>query len=147
MKTRYTILASVLLVCAFHSTAAAQSVNIIESFKKHFNETALEVHKTDSADKKREILNKSFKKMIAVINRIESLTSLDEDESAKLASYTFDLTEKQNQLNGLNGFDKILDEDLDSFTLLSQDMIEQTNLTITMGVGTALLANMTLRSL
>ena len=147
MKILYTILASVLLIFAFHSTSVAQSVNIIESFKKHFNETVQEVHKTDNADKKREYLNKSFKKMISVLNRIESQTSPDEDEKANLSTYKSDLTEKQNQLNGLNGFDKIMDDELDGFALFSQDMIDQANLTITMGVGTAFLVNMTLRGL
>jgi len=139
MKTLYTILSSVLLLCAIQSASFAQSVDLTESFKKHFNETVQAVHETDNADEKRAILNESFDKMLTVIDRIESLGSLNGEEEAKLAAYKLDLTEKQNQLNGLDGFDEIVDEDLDEFSDYAQDMIEQANRTITIGVGTALL--------
>ncbi len=139
MKTLYTILAAVLLVCAIHTESFSQSVNITESFKMHFNETVKTVHKTDNADDKRALLNESFNKMIATIDRIEALASLTEDESTILASFRFDLTEKLSELNGLDGFDQIVDNDLNDFSNFSQDMIEQANRTITIGVTTALL--------
>lgn len=139
MKTLYTFLASLLLVCAFQATAFAQSANITETFKKHFNETVQEVHETENAEEKRAVLNESFDKMISAIDRIESLSSLTEDESAALQTYRLGITEKMNELNGLDGFDEIVDEDLDDFSNFSQDFIEQANRTITIGVGTALL--------
>jgi len=105
----------------------------------HFNETVKTVHKTDNADDKRALLNESFNKMIATIDRIEALASLTEDESTILASFRFDLTEKLSELNGLDGFDQIVDSDLNDFSNFSQDMIEQANRTITIGVTTALL--------
>ena len=139
MKTLYALLASVLLVCAIQTTSFAQSSNITETFKKHFNETVQAVHETESADEKRAILNESFNKLIIAIDRIESVSSLTEDESASLNSYKIGLTEKLNELNGLDGFDEIMDEDLDDFSNFSQDFIEQANRTITIGIGTALL--------
>ena len=140
MKTLYAILASVLLVGAIQTESFSQSVNITESFKMHFNETVKTVHKTDNADDKRALLNESFNKMITAIDRIESMTSLTGNESALLASFKFDLTEKLNELNGLDGFDQIVDSDLNDFSNYSQDMIEQAiNRTITIGLGTALL--------
>ena len=140
MKTLYTIFASVLLVCAIQTESFSQSVNITESFKMHLNETVQAVHETDNADEKRAILNESFNKMITAIDRIESMTSLTGNESALLASFKFDLTEKLNELNGLDGFDQIVDSELNDFSNYSQDMIEQAiNRTITIGLGTALL--------
>jgi hypothetical protein len=139
MKTLITIFASVLLVCAIQTVSFAQSANISETFKVHFNETVKAVHETETADDKRVILNDSFNKMITAIDRIESLASLTEDESARLKAYKLGLTEKLNELNGLDGFDEIMDEDLDDFSNFSQDFIEQANRTITIGVGTALL--------
>lgn len=139
MKTLYTILASFLLVFAFQTAAFAQSANITETLKKHFNETVQEVHETEDADEKRAVLNESFSKMITALDRIESLASLTEEESAALSSYKLGITEKVNELNGLDGFDEIMDEDLDDFSNFSQDFIEQANRTITIGIGTALL--------
>jgi len=139
MKTLYTILASVLFVFAMQTATFAQSADITETFKKHFNETVQAVHDTEDADEKRAILNESFTKMLTAIDRIESRASLTEDEIASLNTYKLDLTEKQNELNGLDGFDEIVDEDLDDFSNFSQDFIEQANRTVTIGVGTALL--------
>jgi len=140
MKTLYNILASAVLVCAFATTAFAQSTNVTETFKKHFNETVQEVYGAEHADEKRAILNESFNKMITAIDRIESTASLTEDQIAQLHTYRLGIVEKQNELNGLDGFDEIVDEDLDEFSNFSQDFIEQANrTTITIGVTTALL--------
>lgn len=139
MKTLHTILASVILVCALQSASFAQSTSITETFKEHFNETVLEVQNTDDADKKRAILNTSFNKMISAIDHIEARASLTEDESASLESYKLGLEEKLSELNGLDGFDEIADEDLDDFSNFSQDFIEQADRTITIGVTTVLI--------
>lgn len=139
MKTLYTIITSILIVFTIQTVSFAQSADVTETFKKHFNETVEEVKETDKADEKRVILNESFDKMITAINRIESRASLSEDESAQLASYKLDLTEKINELNGQDGFDEIMDEDLDEYSDYAQDSMEQANRTVTIGVTTALL--------
>jgi hypothetical protein len=139
MKTLNTFLASILLVFAIQTVSFAQSVNITETFKKHFNETVQAVQDTDNAEEKRAVLNESFYKMITAIDRIETLASLTDNERASLNSYKHGLTEKLSELNGLDGFEEIMDEDLDDFSNFSQDFIEQANRTITIGVGTAVL--------
>lgn len=139
MKTILSILSSVLLVLAIQTTALAQSVNITEKFKSSFNETVQEVHNTDNALEKRAILNESFSNMLTVIDRIESVSSLSEDESAQLNSFKNDIEDKQSELNGLDGFDEVVDEDLDDFSSFSQDFFEQAKRSITIGVVTAAL--------
>ncbi len=139
MRIIRTFIYSILLVFAMQSVAVAQSVSLTETFKKSFNETLEEVQNTERADEKRTILNEKFSKMITVIDRIESKANLSEDESNQLSSYKAGLLEKQNELNGLDGFDEILDEDLDDFSEYSQQFFEQANRTITIGVGTAIL--------
>lgn len=139
MKTLSTIFASFLILCAFQTASYAQSTNVTETFKKHFNETVQDVHNTDNADEKSAILNDSFNKMIKALDKIESRASLTEEEIAGLHTYRLGLTEKLSELNGLDGFDEINDEDLDDFSNFSQDFIEQADRTITIGVTTALL--------
>jgi hypothetical protein len=139
MRTIRLITTSIFILFAFQSISVAQSTDITETFKKHFNETVQQVHLTDNADEKRAILNESFTKMIVSLDRIESRANLTEDESVQLNSYRNDISEKQNELNGLDGFDEIMDEDLDDFSNFSQDFIEQANRTVTIGIGTALL--------
>jgi hypothetical protein len=139
MKTLKTVIASVLLLFAFQTATFAQSANVTETFKKHFNETVQQVQQTENADEKRIILNESFTKIIVAIDRIDSLSNLSEDEIAQLHTYKLGIVEKQNELNGLDGFDEILDEDLEDFSQYSQQFIEQANRNITIGVTTALL--------
>lgn len=137
MKTIHLLIYTVVLIFAIQSSAVAQSFNVTETFKQHFNKTVQEIQHTENADEKRAILNDSFSKMIAAIERMESLADLSKDEKAQLNIYKMGIAEKQNELNGLDGFDEIMDEDLDDFSNFSQQFMEQANRTITIGVGTA----------
>lgn len=139
MKIIRLLITTAFLVFAMHSIANAQTVDITEMFKKHFNETVQQVQETESADEKRVILNESFTKMMTVIDRIDSRANLTENESAMLESYKSGIAEKLNELNGQDGFDEVMDEDLDNFSDYSQQYFEQANRTVTIGVTTALL--------
>lgn len=139
MRTIQTLLVSVLLIFAFQSSSYAQSTNVSEVLKKHFNETVQQVQKTENADDKRAVLHESFQKMIHALDQIESSASLTADERAGVESYKLGLNEKLSELNGEDGFDEIIDEDLDDFSQYSQDFIEQANRTITIGATTAVL--------
>ena len=139
MITLRPIVTTLLLLFALQSMALAQSTDITEVFKKHFNETVQEVQQTDDAEDKRVILNESFNKMITALDRIESRANLTEDEQSQLNSFRSDIAERQNELNGLDGFDEIVDEDLDDFSNFSQDFMEQANRTITIGASTLVL--------
>lgn len=139
MRIIRTFTYTLLLVFAMQSVAIAQTVNLTETFKKSFNETVQEVQHAENASEKRTLLHETFSKMITVIERIEAKATLSEDENNQLSSYKSSLLEKQNELNGLDGFDEILDEDLDDFSEYSQQFFEQANRTITIGVGTAIL--------
>lgn len=139
MKTIRLLITTVFLAFAVQSMAVAQTVDITDTFKKHFNETVQQVQETECADAKRVILNDSFTKMITVIDRIDSRANLTENESAMLESYKSGISEKLNELNGQDGFDEVMDEDLDDFSDYSQQYFEQANRTITIGVTTALL--------
>lgn len=139
MRTIKLIATSVILLFAIQSMAVAQSTNITETFKKHFNETVQQVYQTDNADEKRVILNESFTKMITTLDRIESMGNLTENEIAQLNSFRSDISDKQNELNGLDGFDEVMDEDLEDFSEFAQDFMEQANRTVTIGATTLLL--------
>jgi len=120
-------------------TAIAQSGSFSEIFKQHFNETAEKVEQAETAEEKRTYLNDSFDNMLTAINRIERTANLSDDEQAQLISFKEDIEERKSELNGLDGFDEIVDEDLDDFSNFSLEMMEQANRTITLSLTTALL--------
>jgi len=127
-----------MLLFALQSVAIAQS-SVTETFKKHFNEAVQNVEKAEHADEQRALLNTSFSKMITAVDRLESITQLSEDEKAQLNSFRSGIEEKQNELNGQDGFTEIQDEDLVDFSEYSQQYFEQANRTVTISVTTALL--------
>lgn len=135
---RLTII-SIILLFAVQSVTVAQSTSMTETFKKHFNETVEQVHQAENSDGKRAILNDSFTQMITTLDQIEAKADLTVDEIAQLVSFRNDISEKQSELNGLDGFEEVLDEDLDDFSSFSQDFVEQANRTVTIGLTTALL--------
>jgi hypothetical protein len=139
MKTIRFLTTTLIMLFAVQSMAVAQSKDMTESFKLHFNETVNQVHQTDNADEKRKILNESFTKMIIAIDRIESRANLTDEQRTFLSSYRMNIADKQNELNGLDGFDEVLDDDLDDFSNFSQDSLEQANRTVTIGLTSALL--------
>lgn len=139
MRTTLLTISSIFFLCASYSIAIAQPSNITETFNKQFNETFQQVQQTNNADEKRELLNESFTQMITTVNRVQSLSTLKEKDSVQLNAFKNDLQQKQNELNGLDGSDKVSDEDLDEFSSSSQDLIQNANRTVTIGLGTALL--------
>lgn len=139
MKKINYFITGIIFIAALQSVAAAQTSDVTETFKKHFNETVQKVHETENVDEQRDILNTSYNKMISALERIESKVDLSEDELAQLNSYKSGIEEKQNELNGLNGLNEVQDEDLLDFSEYSQQYIEQANRTITLSVSTALL--------
>ncbi len=77
--------------------------------------------------------------MTVAIERIESKANLSEKESAQLASYKSEIQDKKSELNGTDGFDKVLDKDLNDFSDYSQQHFEQADRTVTIGLTAALL--------
>lgn len=113
--------------------------SLTEVLKTHMNETVQAVKQADAADEKRAILNDSFEKMLTAVEKIEDRARLSDTEKKQLSTLKDQITEKSNQLNGLDGFDEIADEDLDDFSDYSQQDMEQANRTITISLTTALL--------
>lgn len=139
MKTaKHFVFLSLFIFCA-NALVVAQSGNLSEIFKQHLNETNQQVKATDDADEKRAILNESFSKLLLTINRIDSTANLSDDERSLLLSFKEELQDKKSELNGEDGYDEVLDEDLDDFSDYSQQAMEQARRYITISVTTALL--------
>ena len=132
------VLTFILILGVSVQTVSAQNLN--EVLKEHMNETVQLVKAADTADEKRSILNDSYANMLETVRVIEEKASLNEDETAQLALLKSEITDRSNQLNGLDGYEQISDEDLDDYSDFSQQSMEQANnRTITIGLTTALL--------
>jgi septal ring factor EnvC (AmiA/AmiB activator) len=110
-----------------------------DELKQFYSKTADKVKATENADEKREILNESFNNMSNVLDKVLSSVLISESDRVGIEQYKATLQEKQNELEGINGYERVQDSQLNSFAnYVVQDM-EQADSTITISVIALLL--------
>lgn len=120
-------------------STTAQSNNAVNMFKKHVNGVVQKVEKAETPDKKRNLLNTSFEKLLATFDKVENMQSLSQADRASLNKLRANVTEKKNELNGHDGFKRVADNQLNNFANFVQQDIEQADETITISVTVLLL--------
>ncbi len=110
-----------------------------DDLQKYFNDTARKVKETTDPSQKREILNESFHTMSKALDVLESSQLMSNDERVGIGRYKATLQDKQDELAGSNGFERVQDEQLNAFSdYVVQDM-EQAEQYITISLVAALL--------
>ncbi|RQW03888.1 hypothetical protein EH222_11915, partial [candidate division KSB1 bacterium] len=112
MKTRIIFGVILMLFVMIQAGNAAGT----EEIQKYFNDTACKVKATDDPVQKREILNKSLQTMSKALERIESLGLISPEDQAGVNRFKTALQEKQDELAGTNGYARVADAQLDSFS-------------------------------
>ena len=124
----------ILFVVFYAGIAFGQDV-----LQKYLNETSLKVKATTDPSQKREILNESFEKMSKALDKVQSSPLVSKEDRAGINLLKASLQEKLDELAGLNGYERVSDEQLDSFSdYVVQDM-EQADRTVTISLVTLLL--------
>ena len=128
MKTQITLGIIVMMFVLSIPVAAGGEGQI----QKYFNDTVSKVKATEDASMKRDILNESFENMFKAINKIQSLGLVSEEDSKGIDLFKTSLKEKQDELKGINGFERVQDSQLNDFSnYVVQDM-EQASITISL---------------
>ena len=110
-----------------------------DNLQKYFNDTAVKVKATTNPVEKREILNKSLQTMSTALDRVESSGLISEDDRAGLDRFKASLQEKQDELMGRNGYERVPDAQLNAFSnYVVQDM-EQAEKMVTISLVALLL--------
>ena len=105
-----------------------------DELKQYFSKAADKVKATENADEKREILNESFNNMSKILDKVLSSELISENDRAGIKQYKAILQEKQNELKGSSGYDRVPDTQLNNFAnYVVQDM-EQADSTVTISV-------------
>jgi hypothetical protein len=103
-----------------------------EELQKYFSNAAKKVKATEDAVEKREILNESFQGMFKALNKVQNSGLVSKDESDGIDRFKSALQEKQDELAGNNGYERVSDSQLDDFSnYVVQDM-EQASITISL---------------
>jgi hypothetical protein len=117
----------------------AGNAQATDDMQKYFNDAAIKVKATENPVQKREILNKSLQTMSTALDRVESSGLISEDDRAGIDRFEATLQAKQDELMGLNGFEKVPDGQLNLFAdYVVQDM-QQAGETVTISLVAALL--------
>ena len=107
--------------------------------QKYFNDAALKVKATVDPEQKRAILHESFRTMTKALDVVERMTPISGEERVGLGRYKATLLEKQDELLGQNGYERVTDGQLNAFSdYVVQDM-EQADPYISISLVAALL--------
>jgi hypothetical protein len=110
-----------------------------DGLQKYFNNASLKVKATTDPLQKREILNRSFEKMSKALDKVQTSPLISKHDQAGIALLKSTLQEKQDELTGFNGYERVSDEQLDAFSdYVLQDM-EQATQTVTISLVALLL--------
>lgn len=135
MKAR-TILGTLVMLCVLVQLGFAAGK---EDLQKYFSDTASKVKATEAPAEKREILSNSLQAMSKTLDKVQSLPLISKQDRASIDHFQAALQEKQDELNGSNGFEPVSDTQLNAFSdYVVQDM-EQASKTVTVTVLTAVL--------
>jgi len=110
-----------------------------DGIKKYFSDTASKVKATAEPAQKREILDKSLQTMSKALDRVESSGLISQKDRAGIDGFKTTLQAKLDELLGRDGYERVTDAQLNSFSdYVVQDM-EQAAQTITISLVSALL--------
>lgn len=120
-------------------TGYAQSNNAVDMFKKHVNNVVQKVKAEESPQQKRALLNDSFDNLLNSFNKVETMAVLSTTDQTALNELKNNITAKKNELNGMRGFKRVPDNQLNNFANFVQQDLEQADSTITISVTVLLL--------
>ena len=110
-----------------------------DDIQKYFNDTACKVKATTDPAQKRAILNKSLQTMSKALDKVQSMPLISKEDRAGIDRLNAALQEKQDELTGNNGYERVSDAQLNAFSdYVVQDM-EQAERTVTISLVTLLL--------
>ena len=139
MSTRKISLAVLGLVAMMFVQIPTGNAEGTDGIKKYFSDTSGKVKATSEPAQKRAILDKSFRTMSKALDRVESSGLISKEERGGIDRFKTNLNEKQDELLGRNGLERVSDAQLNAFSdFVVQDM-EQADRTITIGLVSALL--------
>jgi hypothetical protein len=101
--------------------------------QKHFSNVANKVKATENAAEKRAILENSFRDMSKALDKVQSSFLVSKEDKDGIESLKATLKENQDELAGINGYERVPDSQLNNFSNYVVQNMEQAD-TITISV-------------
>jgi hypothetical protein len=104
-----------------------------DDIQKYFNDTACKVKATTDPAQKREILNNSLQTMSKALDKVQSSPLILKEDRAGIDRFKAALQEKQDELTGINGYERVSDAQLNAFSdYVVQDMEQAQTINISL---------------
>jgi len=101
--------------------------------QKHFSGVANKVKATENAAEKRAILENSFKDMSEALDKVQGSFLVSKEDKDGIENLKATLKENQDELAGINGYERVPDSQLNNFSNYVVQNMEQAD-TITISV-------------
>jgi hypothetical protein len=103
------------MLIALPALAQNSATKAENKLKDYFSGVALQVKKQSNPAQKREILNRSFEKVFKAADTIERMPAFSPTDLQLVAELRSRTQEKFDELNGLTGYQRVSDAQLDHF--------------------------------
>ncbi len=84
--------------------------------QKYFSKAADKVKATDNPSEKRAILDESFQTMSKALTMVQWSPLISKEDVAAIDLFKATIQEKQDELRGINGYSRVSDKQLNSFS-------------------------------
>ncbi|MRR36671.1 hypothetical protein EG829_18810 [bacterium] len=130
------MIGSVAMMCVLALPALAGGKGDLQ---RYFSDAATRVKATENPSEKRAILNESLQTMTRALEMVQGSRTISKDDAVGLELFKATLQEKQDELAGVNGFTRVADNQLNTFSdYVVQDM-EQADEVVTISLVALLL--------
>jgi len=131
------IILTVLLSLFLFQTSKADDLK--KELQKYMNEIITEVREAETPEEKREILNDLFENLQKSFAKVKNSPLVPEEDHKGIDILNSKINDRQNELNGINGFERVPDNQLNEFAYFSLQDIEQADTLLTISLTTLLL--------
>jgi Mg2+ and Co2+ transporter CorA len=107
--------------------------------QKHFSDVANKVKATENVAEKRAILENSFKDMSKALTKVQNSFLISEEDKAGIDRLKSILKDNQDELAGINGYERVADSQLNNFSDYVVQNMAQADQMITISLIAAIL--------
>ena len=127
------------VILSFFLFQTSKADDLKKELQKYINEIITEVKEAETPDEKREILNDLFEDLQSSFSAAKNSPYVPEEDHKGIDMLETKMRDRQNELNGLDGFEKVPDNKLNEFATFTLQDIEQADTIITISLTTLLL--------
>lgn len=132
LKRMTFVLASIMLICV--QSGYAQDV-----IQNYLSDARAKVKAEDNPAQKRQILSESFETLSKALDRVQKSPMLSKDDRLDIDHIKADLQDRQDELAGVGGFERVPDGQLNAYADYAVQSMEQADQTINISLVAALL--------